>query len=38
LANLRWARNVGLLEGRDVLSGYLDRLLARPAARRVFGV
>jgi glutathione S-transferase len=36
-SNLNWARRVGLLEGRDVLSGYVDRLLARPAARRVFG-
>ena len=36
-SNLRWARSVGLLEGRDALSGYVDRLLARPAARRVFG-
>jgi glutathione S-transferase len=35
-SNLRWARSVGLLEGRDALSGYVDRLLARPAARRVF--
>jgi glutathione S-transferase len=36
-SNLRWARSVGLLDGREVLSGYVDRLLARPAARRVFG-
>jgi glutathione S-transferase len=36
-SNLNWARRVGLLEGHDVLSGYVDRLLARPAARRVFG-
>jgi glutathione S-transferase len=36
-SNLRWARAVGLLEGHDVLSGYVDRMLARPAARRVFG-
>jgi glutathione S-transferase len=36
-SNLNWARRVGLLEGRDLLSGYLDRLLARPAARRAFG-
>ncbi len=36
-SNLNWARRVGLLDGRDVLSGYVDRLLARPAARRVFG-
>jgi glutathione S-transferase len=36
-SNLRWARNVGLLDGREVLSAYVDRLLARPAARRVFG-
>jgi glutathione S-transferase len=36
-SNLNWARHVGLLEGRDVLSGYVDRMLARPAARRVFG-
>ena len=25
-----------LLDGRDVLSAYVDRLLARPAARRAF--
>jgi glutathione S-transferase len=36
-SNLNWARRVGLLEGRDVLSGYVDRMLARPAALRVFG-
>jgi glutathione S-transferase len=36
-SNLNWARRVGLLEGRDLLSGYVDRLLARPAARRAFG-
>lgn len=36
-SNLRWARNVGMLEGRNVLSDYVDRLLARPAAGRVFG-
>ena len=36
-SNLNWARRVGLLEGRDVLLGYVDRLLARPAARQVFG-
>jgi glutathione S-transferase len=37
-SNLNWARRVGgLLDGRDVLSDYLDRLLARPAARRAFG-
>jgi glutathione S-transferase len=36
-SNLNWARRVGLLDGRDVLSGYVDRLLARPAARRAFG-
>jgi glutathione S-transferase len=36
-SNLRWARTVGLLDGRDELSRYVDRLLARPAARRVFG-
>jgi glutathione S-transferase len=36
-SNLRWARSVGLLEGRDELSRYVDRVLARPAARRVFG-
>jgi glutathione S-transferase len=36
-SNLNWARRVGLLEGRNVLLGYVDRLLARPAARRVFG-
>jgi len=35
-SNLNWARRVGLLDGRDVLSGYVDRLLARPAARRAF--
>ena len=36
-SNLNWARRVGLLDGRDVLRGYVDRLLARPAARRAFG-
>jgi glutathione S-transferase len=36
-SNLNWARRVGLLDGRDGLSGYVDRLLARPAARRAFG-
>jgi glutathione S-transferase len=36
-SNLRWARNVGLLDGREGLSAYVDRLLVRPAARRVFG-
>ena len=36
-SNLNWARRVGLLEGRHVLSGYVDRLLARPAALRAFG-
>jgi glutathione S-transferase len=36
-SNLNWARRVGLLEGRAALSSYVDRLLARPAARRVFG-
>lgn len=36
-SNLNWARRVGLLDGREVLSDYVDRLLARPAARRVFG-
>jgi glutathione S-transferase len=36
-SNLNWARRVGLLDGRDVLSRYVDRLVARPAARRVFG-
>jgi glutathione S-transferase len=36
-SNLRWARSLGMLEGRDLLSGYVDRLLARPAAERVFG-
>jgi glutathione S-transferase len=36
-SNLNWARRVGLLEGRDVLSSYVDRMLARPAARRAFG-
>jgi glutathione S-transferase len=35
-SNLNWARRVGLLEGHDVLSGYVDRMLARPAARRAF--
>jgi len=35
-SNLNWARRVGLLDGRDVLSSYVDRLLARPAARRAF--
>jgi glutathione S-transferase len=36
-SNLNWARRVGLLDGLDALSGYVDRMLARPAARRVFG-
>jgi len=36
-SNLNWARRVGLLEGRDGLSGYVDRMLARPAAQRAFG-
>jgi glutathione S-transferase len=36
-SNLNWARRVGLLDGRDVLSGFVDGLLARPAARRAFG-
>jgi glutathione S-transferase len=36
-SNLNWARRAGLLDGRDVLSGYVDRLLARPAAQRAFG-
>jgi glutathione S-transferase len=36
-SNLRWARLVGLLDGYDALSSYVERLLARPAARRVFG-
>jgi glutathione S-transferase len=36
-SNMNWARRVGLLDGRAVLSGYVDRVLARPAARRVFG-
>jgi glutathione S-transferase len=36
-SNLNWARRVGLLEGYGALSGYVDRLLARPAARRAFG-
>jgi glutathione S-transferase len=36
-SNLNWARRVGLLDGRDVLSGYVDRMLARPGARRAFG-
>jgi glutathione S-transferase len=35
-STLNWARSVGLLEGRDVLSRYVERLLGRPAARRVF--
>jgi glutathione S-transferase len=35
-SNLNWARRVGLLEGRDVLLAYVARVLARPAARRVF--
>jgi glutathione S-transferase len=35
-SNLRWARSVGLLEGSETLSGYLDRLLSRPAAQRTF--
>jgi glutathione S-transferase len=34
-SNLNWARRVGLLEGRKALSGYVDRMLSRPAARRV---
>jgi glutathione S-transferase len=36
-SNLNWAGRVGLLDGRDALSGYVDRMLARPAARRAFG-
>jgi glutathione S-transferase len=36
-SNLNWARRVGLMDGHPVLSGYLDRLLARPAAVRAFG-
>jgi glutathione S-transferase len=36
-SNLNWARRVGLLDGHDLLSRYVDRLLARPAARRAFG-
>lgn len=36
-SNLNWARRVGLLDGQDVLSRYVERLLARPAARRAFG-
>jgi glutathione S-transferase len=36
-SNLRWARSLGMLEGREVLSRYVERLLARPAAARVFG-
>jgi glutathione S-transferase len=36
-SNLNWARRVGLLDGHNGLSDYVDRLLARPAARRVFG-
>jgi glutathione S-transferase len=36
-SNLNWARRVGLLDGNAALSGYVDRLLARPAARRAFG-
>ena len=35
-SNLNWARRVGLLDAHDVLSGYVDRLLARPAARKAF--
>jgi glutathione S-transferase len=35
-SNLNWARRVGLMDAHPVLSGYLDRLLARPAARRAF--
>jgi glutathione S-transferase len=35
-SNLNWARRVGLLDGREVLSRYVDHLLARPAARRTF--
>jgi glutathione S-transferase len=35
-SSLNWARRVGLLEGREVLSRYVDRLLGRPAALRVF--
>jgi|HubBroStandDraft_1064217.scaffolds.fasta_scaffold09580_5 glutathione S-transferase len=36
-SNLNWARRVGLLDGRAVLTDYVDRLLARPAALRAFG-
>jgi len=36
-SNLNWARRVGLVDGHPALSGYLDRLLARPAALRAFG-
>jgi glutathione S-transferase len=36
-SNLNWARKVGLLEANDLLRGYVDRLLARPAARRALG-
>lgn len=35
-SNLNWARRVGLLHGREPLEGYVQRLLARPAARRVW--
>lgn len=37
VSNLNWARRAGLMEGRDVLERYVDRMLARPAARRVLG-
>jgi glutathione S-transferase len=36
-SNLNWARRVGLLGGHAVLDDYVRRLLARPAALRVFG-
>jgi glutathione S-transferase len=36
-SNLNWARRVGLLDGHDALQSYVERLLARPAARRAFG-
>jgi len=34
--NLLWARRVGLLDAGSPLDDYLNRLLDRPAARRVF--
>jgi glutathione S-transferase len=36
-SNLNWARRVGLVDRHPVLSGYVERLLARPAALRAFG-